>query len=374
MKLIRDIYKTKSLAEYGRFICYCLLVLLPIGSFIIPNYSPKSSTQLLAINGNHLKYDDKEIVSDYFNSIKSNNGYLCLGTSESTSIKHGGNYYNFLNDDPDLEIKFSVLAGAGRTCGKYVPIFLNHKEDVKDLNLIYYINPVYWREDLCSMNKAYWNRYANYGMINNISISEDERNLYLKGATEYINDLYFIDKFTATVDYSFRGVRTNYFQDLWYHMNPNSYENNNTYIREKKNDLSIYKSFGKIDNELIDTISNEKKEHSTPHSFEPTNNDVKYRYEELISFIKLCENLEVNITYILGPYNERFIKHHAPDKLEGYQITVENIQQILDQHKVKYINATDATPKAGTFSDPMHNSSFGAYLIYLKIKNHVNEQ
>jgi hypothetical protein len=154
MKLINDIYKTKNLAEYGRFISFCLIALIVIGPFVIPKFTPNSSKQLLSINGNHLKYDDKAIVSDFFNSIKSNDGYLFLGTSESTSIKFGGNYYNFLNDDPGLKVKFTILAGAGRTCGKYIPIFLNHKEDVKSLKIFYYINPVYWREDLCNPNKA----------------------------------------------------------------------------------------------------------------------------------------------------------------------------------------------------------------------------
>jgi hypothetical protein len=373
MKLINDIYKTKNLAEYGRFISFCLIALIVIGPFVIPKFTPNSSKQLLSINGNHLKYDDKAIVSDFFNSIKSNDGYLFLGTSESTSIKFGGNYYNFLNDDPGLKVKFTILAGAGRTCGKYIPIFLNHKEDVKSLKIFYYINPVYWREDLCNPNKAYWKRYSNYGVLQNVSISNEEKETYYREVTEYMNGLNSGEKSTFVIDYWLRKYRAAYFLDLWYMVNPDLYSEKNTYVREKKNDLSIYKSFGEIDYELIDTVSNEKRESSGTHSFEPNNNEVQYRYNELTSFIHLCRDLEINITYILGPYNQRFIETYAPNELKGYQTTIKNIEKILNEQNVNYIDATDGSSMAGTFSDAMHNSSFGAYLIYLKIKHYINE-
>ncbi len=374
MNLIAETYKTKNLAYYGRFISCCLVALILIGPFIIPRFIPHTKKQMLGINGNYLKYDDKEIVTDYFNSIKSNNGYLCLGTSETTSIKGGGNYYNFLNDDPDLNVKFSVLAGAGRTCAKYIPIFLNHKEDVKHLKVFYYINPVYWRDDLINPSKTYWKRYSNYGVIKNVHISDAEKERYFKEVNYSMNNFNSGEKTTFLLDYWLRKFRTSYFQDLCFWGNSDSYIRSNSFVKEIKNDLSIYKSFGKVDYELIDTVSNETRGHSIAETFKPTTQEINYRYDELISFINLCKDLEVDVTYILGPYNGRLIQNHYPEALEGYELTMTNVRKILTESNVSYIDASDNSMKAGTLSDPMHNSSYGAYLIYKKMKNYVYER
>ena len=50
--------------------------------------------------------------------------------------------------------------------------------------------------------------------------------------------------------------------------------------------------------------------------FKPIDKASNYRYEELTSFIKLCESLGIKATFIVGPYNERFITQYDPKSLE----------------------------------------------------------
>ena len=35
----------------------------------------------------------------------------------------------------------------------HIYLLINHKENVKGLKLVYMINPVYWRQDLCEVSK-----------------------------------------------------------------------------------------------------------------------------------------------------------------------------------------------------------------------------
>ena len=161
MNLIRSIYKTKTLTNNGVFVVVCGLVLLIIGYFIPDVKSGNINQQIYTLNGFSTKYNDHTELADFYQSIKNNNGFLVLGTSETTTLK-GGNYYDFLNNDKDIKgNKFSLLAGAGRTCGIHIPLLLHHQAEVDSLKIIYFINPVYWRTDLCDVSVEYWNRYSN---------------------------------------------------------------------------------------------------------------------------------------------------------------------------------------------------------------------
>ena len=108
--------------------------------------------------------------------------------------------------------------------------------------------------------------------------------------------------------------------------------------------------------------------------FKPINKSVNYRYEELTSFLKLCENLEIQATFIIGPYNERFIKKYDLNSLADYESTTQHIKQLLIENHVDFIDATDISPVIGAFNDHQHHSSYGAFLIYNKIKNHFYEK
>lgn len=373
MNLIRTAYKTKTLYSYGIFISISLLLLLILGHLLIPSIpNDIIKQQAFSLNGKHLKYNDDAIVSSFLKSIKDNNGFLVIGTSESTSIK-AGNYYDFLNVDPEVKEHFSVLSGAGRTCGIFIPLMLNHRKEVNSLKIIYMINPVYWRSNLCTFDKGYWNNYNNYKVCRNISLSEKEFEQYYTVVNPYFDILNIGEKIIFTLEYWFRLLRKPFFQDLNYYLNPNKFIENFNYLELNKPGMSFYKDFDRPNLNQIDTSWNISYQYHNRKSLNPISEDVSYRFEELKSFISVTRDLNVDIVYVMGPYNKTFIEKYDLEKLGGYARTVDQIRDILIKENVNFIDATDVAVAKGSFKDQQHHSNYGAYLIYEKIKTHLNE-
>lgn len=374
MNLIQSFYKTKNLVSNGIFIIITVVILMVVGYFI-PNSTPKVfSKQIYSLNGYNIKYNDHSEVSDFFLSIKNNNGFLVLGTSETTSIQ-GGNYYDFLNNDKDIEgMNFSLLSGAGRTCGVYIPLFLHHRDELESLQLIYFINPVYWRENLCEIDLEYWNRYSNYKMCNSLNLSEQERESFFSPVQAYSDKLNLFDKSISYLEQSIRSARRNYSNDLRYYLFPEEYTSQFNFMSTSKTDYSQYLKYGNVDYELIDTNWNIAKSFTNKEWFKPINESADYRYQELTSFVKLCEELGIKATFIIGPYNELFISNYYPENIEAHERTVQKIKQLLLNNNADFVDATDISPVVGAFIDHQHISSYGAYLIYLKIKHKLYEE
>lgn len=374
MKIIKKLYKTSLLYKNGVFITIILIIFLLIG-YLIPDKKPECfQNQIYTLNGFNVKYDDNAEVSDFFLSIKKNHGFLVMGTSE-TVAREDGNYHDFLNEDKDLNgIKFSVLAGAGRTCGTYIPLFLRHEKDLNSLQLIYFINPVYWRGNLCQMNLQYWNRYTQYQVCNSIPLNEKEQKQYYKPVNAYVNKLNFFNKGIAYVEYFLRDARRNYFCDLRNILFPLKYGEQFQFVSDTMSNYLSGSKYNTIDLERIDTVWNISKSFQHKNWYQPINESDNNRFIELTSFIHLCRDLEIKACFIICPYNERFIQQYDPDGLAGHQRIVQKIKQILIEQNVDFIDATDISSVAGTFVDHQHHSSFGAYLIYKRIKQKINEK
>ena len=102
--------------------------------------------------------------------------------------------------------------------------------------------------------------------------------------------------------------------------------------------------------------------------FDPINSSENYRFRELKSFISLCKELKIDVTYVVCPYNERFISNYSPESLGGYENVMKQIKQVLELENSSYVDASDISGLAGTFNDHQHYSSYGAFLIYQKLK------
>jgi len=374
MSWIQSFYKTKNLANNGVFICLSLVLLLSFG-YLIPNFSStRFDEQVYSLNGFNTKHNDHSEVSLFFQSIKENDGFLVLGTSETTSLENG-NYYDFLNADEEInESAFSVLAGAGRTCGTHIPILLHHKNELEGLKLIYFINPVYWRTDLCEPNLNYFNRYCNYAMCNSLNLSSEERADFYALVKTYSDEINLFDKGIAYLEQGLRSARRNYFHDLRYKLFPEEYTSQFNFVSSVKRDYSGSLEYGKFNPNLIDSSYNISKNFIEKNWFKPINSSENFRYVELNAFIKLCNQTGIEATYIIGPYNELFIKKHAEKDLEDYKKTSQSIKQLLTENKADFVDATDVSPVLGAFDDHQHHSSYGAYLIYQKIKSHFYEE
>ncbi len=373
MKLLRNIYKTRTLSEYGLFIAASLLVLLILGNIFIPEYKVQSvDTQLLKIKGKHFKFDDAPHVSEFIRSVKSNDGYICMGTSESTPLRDG-NYYEFLDQDTSYDAHFSILGGAGWTCGLHMAMLINHANDVDSLKLIYFINPVYWRSELAGFRKSYWLRYLNYGTYKQTLSYIDSRDGFASISSGYKKELNPAEKLLFQTENWFRAIRKPFFRDLRYWISPEKYLEDLEYFAAEKRNFDAFEYFGTIDTAYLDTSWNVTHEFMGRTWLNPMVQDT-YRDDELKAFIDLCEGLGVETTFILGPVNEIYIAKYHPPYLQGYQEMVEHIRQFLIEENVDFIDASDLGNIPGSFIDNQHHSSYGAYLIYQKIKTHLHEK
>lgn len=374
MSVKKPLYSTRNLARYGLYLLILLIVTLPLGRLLIPPFTVKEPTpQLATLNGFSVKFNDSPAVSLFLHSIKAHHGYLCLGTSESDYLPDG-NYYDFLNNDSNIKAGFSILAGAGRTCGLFIPLLLAHRNEVDSLNIIYFINPVYWRTDLAQVNKTYWNRYSSYKVCSNIKISGQEEKRYYEPVKEYTNKLNAFEKATYVLEYELRQYRKSFFQDLNSDINPAPFIQSLSFIPPTKRPLTTFKNFGEPDYKNIDTNWNIDKSFTDKEWFKPIDDTATYRYRELTSFIHTCKDLGVNALYVVGPYNGRFIARYNKPALAGYVQTTNNIRSLLMAQKVNFVDASNISYTPGAFIDHQHHSSYGAYLIYKELKFLLNEK
>lgn len=372
MNLIRYIYKTRILSEYGRFIFISLLLIIVAGYLFIPEFQVQNiDAQLLRIKGKYIKFSDDPHMHEFIRSVKHNKGYICLGTSETTTLKDG-NYYDFLDQDTSYSARFSKLGGAGWTCGLHMPMLINCKEDVDSLNLIYFINPVYWRSELNGFDKGYWIRYLNYGVYKEI-LNKNNYPEFLDISQEYDKAIHPGEKLLYRSENWLRKIRKPFFHDLRYYLFPDKYYDDLSSMAEDKTGTSDFAFFGESDTAFIDCSWNVSYEFKSRTWLNPiSNND--YRNRELKAFINLCKDLNVKVTYILGPVNEIYIKKYQASYLGDYQKAVSSIRNILEKEDVDFIDASDIGTVPGSFMDNQHHSSYGAFLIYQKIKKHLHEK
>jgi GR25 family glycosyltransferase involved in LPS biosynthesis len=374
MNWVDSFYKTKHLATHGVFICLAVLVLFLLGLFI-PDLAPAHyKSQIATLNGFSTKHDDAREVSDFILSIKDNEGFLVMGTSETTSLDQG-NYYDFLNRDKTIKgTQFSVLAGAGRTCGLYIPLFLKHRKEIKGMKLIYFINPVYWRTDLSTVDLEYWNRYINYSVTKQVELSKKELDRYYQPILIYQNKMNLFRKTVENMEQTIRSLRRAYFHKLRYQLNPKAYANQFNFMMDRHlNDYSSYSLDTNAYLENTDTYYNVLKSFEHKEWFRPIDDTATYRYQELESFIQVCQDLGIEATFVLGPINQQFIEKYSPASLTGYLNTVDSIRSILKAKQASFIDASDISSVSGAFTDHQHHSSYGGFLIYKKIKAHFYE-
>lgn len=373
MKGLRYIYKTSTLSEYGKFILLALFLLLILGNFFIPEYPVQGvEQQMLKIKGKHFRFDDHPHVSEFLLSVKNNDGYICMGTSESTPLRNG-NYYEFLDQDTSYPNRFSILGGAGWTCGLHSAMLLNHRKEVDSLQLIYFINPVYWRSELKGFRKSYWTRYLNYGTWLNTLEGAKDYPEFEKISSPYRKELNPAEKVLFRLENWLRKIRKPFFRDLRYWLMPEEYQSDLQYFAEQKSGQEKFPLFNKIDTSYLDTAWNVTHEFLGRTWLNPLQED-EYRDNELRAFIHLCNELHVEVCFVLGPVNEIYIQKYHPPYLESYLEGVDHIREILLEENADFADASHLGKIPGTFIDNQHHSSYGAFMIYTMIKQHLHEK
>lgn len=357
---LNKIYRLKNLSLFGKIALAVMIILLAISSFIPAHQYKEPKQQLYTINGTHFKYGDQEKIKHFIESIKLNKGYLCIGTSESGFLQ-GKNYQHFLNNDNELSAHFSILSGAGRTCGIHLPWLHQNKNTAKGLNLIYYVNPVYWNTNLNEIALNYTSRYLNYKFANSFKNESFT-------SEQYTKEFSLFNQVTYTLEYYIRSARHSYFNDLKEYLNSINWEEKSTKINPVKTPVTLDSNTLMSE---IDSVYNIKKSFANKNWFRPIDTTTNYRTKELQNFITQCQSIGINITLVVGPYNEKFIANYQPEAVEGYKQTVIKIKKMATDQNVDFVDCTNLSNQAGMFDDHQHHSQLAAKEIANKIKLHV---
>ena len=186
---------------------------------------------------------------------------------------------------------------------------------------------------MCDLDKSYWERYTDYALAKDLGLSEEEKVKFGKPIETYFESINTFEKTTYAVESSIRSLRKSYFQDLYYHLNPDKYDEQFLFIQNEKNNLGGITEYQNPKTEGYDTTWNMLSSFKEKHWCKSINEEQNFRYEELLAFIQLCKSLEVEITCIVAPYNDRFIRLYDPSSIYAYPKTMTKIKALLDKKK-----------------------------------------
>jgi hypothetical protein len=354
---MKRIGQTQSEAARGRFLLLTLGMALLIGWLAFPNYSPTmpSAHPLAGINGLAWRYDDAAEVSYFLESLRLNDGVLCLGTSETTQLADG-NWPDFLNARAP---RYATLAGAGRTASVYLPIWARHSDELKGLKAIYYINPVYWNSEHGPINPGYWTRYLDPMHLASVdSLPSGIREPLIEARS------------TLPIAQAWnpagwlRKARKMWFKNLRRWWRPSEFH-------------LAFKPIVRWEGEPPSTPSPKwnaglavHEDFQHPEWFKPISDNplVKaHRFKELQALVEAGNHWGMEITFLLGPYNAPFVRQHAPEACRAYEDIQAQISMILEAGNAHWIDLRELNEVPGAFRDHQHHSSYGAALIAQRI-------
>lgn len=362
-------YRMKYMAFVG-VVALVAVAFWMLASLCIPSFRYSATDrQLYTIRHQELR-DNNTLYTDLLvQSIKANNGYLVLGTSESDYM-NGENYYDFLNADTTLQCRFSLIAGAGRTACTYFPLIQSNK-NIGGLKIIYFVNPAYWCNKLARSNADYFLRYTSYAAMWSAGVGGDKYVDDVIGANR--NNVTMSDRATDFLAFYFDKIRRKYYQDLVFTMDSMKFMKTLNFVppqsEMQKSVLSAPPDSSEYNYTYNVSGSFDINSYSLHVKTEPS-----YRYDELRAMIHLCRERNVDIVFVVGPYNHIAFEKANAYELSGFQTVCDSIIALLNEEHASYIDATDISSTAGAFRDWQHHSSYGAYLIYQKIKDYVVEK
>jgi hypothetical protein len=330
--------------------------------------------QALTVKGTYVKNNNR-VLDRFLSGIREENGVLVLGTSETAYKFDSCNYWGFLNADKSTDLKFSVLSGAGRTSSVYFPLLLKDPKKFQNLNILYYVNPTYWREYLSEFDTHYYENYAGKELVLGIIKEAKKRGLYRQFIKPAVYDSIGIDSISINEfkDLSFQIVdnfRSYFYYDLVRLIQDNAK------IRGK--DKLLDTLTGKMYEEFvrdIDLQTNVTTEYLQRNAdFPSIDKNTRFRYDELYAFINLCKNNDIRITFYLGPYNTVYAQHKNPELINDYQEVVREIREIIIGAELPLIDGSDISNIPGTFIDVQHISKYGAWLTAQKIKKYYEKK
>ena len=337
---------------------------------LIPTYRVSNGcAQLYTIRHQDLR-DNNPLYTDLLlKSIKDNNGYLVLGTSETNELPTG-NYFDFLNADTSLKAFFSVIGGAGRTACTYFPL-IQSNDNVKGLKLIYFINPSYWCNKLAKSNADYFHRYISITEYRKANHPKDQDVNHILKVN--LPNVRWSDRIVEPIADATDRIRRKYHQDLAFAWTPDKFYHRLTWPDTAWINRKV-QNCNPPDSTLHNYSLNVSGQFNVYSYMLHPYPEEHYRYDELRTMIRLCHERGVEVTFVVGPYNHIAFEQIHPEELAKMQLVMTNILQLLEKEGASYIDCSDLSANPATFDDWQHPNSFGAFLIYQKIRDYVLEK
>src|SRR5690606_34772097 len=91
------------------------------------------------------------------------------------------------------------------------PLILDNPEAFEGLDVIYYINPTYWRVGLNQFREGYFERYVDASLVNRIKEKAQKKGLYEKFMKPVDDDP---EPFITAADHYVDAFKSYYYNDL----------------------------------------------------------------------------------------------------------------------------------------------------------------
>ena len=341
-------------------ITFIAILIIPIG------LSFQGSSSITMPKGVYVKKGNR-IFYNFLEQLKQEKGILVLGTSETGNQLDGNNYFSILNKDKEFNKPVYAFGGAGRAANVYFPLILDNPKAFENLELIYYINPTYWRNGLNKFSEDYFKRYVDDGLAFSVKNKAQRSAIYNK----FIKDGAEIKSYFPFITERI----TDNFKSFYYH-NLTNLIANKIPIKSSKIDIKNFYNDQKLKGfkqkiNLEYNVTDEFLKKNSP--FPAIDTSSSYQYELLYNFIKLTKQYNINCTFYLGPYNEIYCNQQSPELKKEHQKVVRNIRQLLIKNDAVFIDGSAQSTIPGTFTDIQHISEYGAYLTAIQIKEYYEK-
>jgi hypothetical protein len=382
-KYISKFYRFSTLKEVGKTGALALSIVALLGLFAFFFLLPSDAftkvggpgDSYLTVDAMHVKNDDA-YFHDFMKRIRRNNDVLVLGTSES-GYQDGYNYWELLNADSNIDEQFSVLYGAGRFCERYIPSMINNPEIWSNQKLLVIINPVYWREGLSRFSLEYHERYMDEGEVRKArekaKRKEDFDLLFSGGGAGFMKEQMDIanDWLDQNVHELYYGRLRNFFdleKDEIVHFTNHSPR---TGLEARTTPDLLEKAKSEI---LDDFNCTQEFINTGDYLMTELFLNSKYRNTALDYFVELCKELNVQPTFVIGPYNKILTEKNGQEAIAAqYAQLYEDLKSKFDAAGFPYIDATAISDIPHSFIDKQHHSKYGGYLMYQTIKSQLYE-
>lgn len=357
---------TKNVLKNSLWVSACCTLLI-VGA-LIPGYIllQDSSGEVEVPKGKHIKSGSRLLYS-FLEQVKSDGDYLVLGTSETGIYMDGLNFWGLLDKDSTLAHRFYSFGGAGRCSYVYFPLILDNPDVFKDLNIILYVNPTYWRKGLNNFREDYYNRYVANGLLGAVKSPAKDMGIYEE----------FMAPVAPMVSVPVYGARiVDNFRSLYYH-DLNQILSDEEQDKFQKNLVVDSVGLRNVYQQMTETLDMEL---NATHEYAQKNNgftvvdqESEFQSNMLKAFIQLVEKYEINCLFYVGPVNEVYGMQKNPDYVPAHDEVMDEIRQILEAHQQPYLDGTAQGKIPGTFSDVQHISEYGAYLTAMQIKEYYEK-